>query len=97
MSRTITPAFATALADQSLRPVIFFEGQFATGWVRLWSGLGEVSWNGQTWAGAGSLLGLGSIDETGEVVAGGTAISLSGVPLDLVQMAITGLTLYFLP
>ena len=82
MSRTITPAFATALADQSLRPVIFFEGQFATGWVRLWSGLGEVSWNGQTWAGAGSL------DETGEVVAGGTAISLSGAPLDLVQMAI---------
>ena len=88
MSREITAAFATALADQNLRPVIFFEGQFATGWVRIWSGLGEVSWNGQTWAGAGSLLGLGSLDETGEVVAGGTAVSLSGVPLDLVQMAI---------
>ena len=70
MSRDLTVAFATALADQSLRPVIFFEGQFATGWVRIWSGLGEVSWNGQAWAGAGSLLGLGAIDETGEVVAG---------------------------
>ena len=88
MSRDLTHAFATALSDQSLRPVIFFEGQFATGWVRIWSGLGEVSWNGQSWAGAGSLLGLGSLDETGEVVAGGTAASLSGVPLDLVQMAI---------
>ena len=88
MSRNVTSAFATALADQSLRPVIFFEGQFATGWVRIWSGLGEVSWNGQSWAGAGSLLGLGSLEETGEVVAGGTAVSLSGVPLDLVQMAI---------
>lgn len=88
MSRDLTVAFATALADQSLRPVIFFEGQFASGWVRIWSRLGEISWNGQTWAGAGSLLGLGSIDETGEVVAGGTAVSLSGVPLDLVQMAI---------
>lgn len=88
MSRDITTAFATALADQSLRPVIFFEGQFATGWVRIWSGLGSVNWNGQTWAGAGSLLGLGGIDETGEVVAGGSAVSLSGVPLDLVQMAI---------
>jgi hypothetical protein len=88
MSRDITPAFATALADQSLRPIIFFEGQFATGGVRIWSGLGAVTWNGQTWSGAGSLLGLGGIDETGEVVAGGTAVSLSGVPLDLVQMAI---------
>ncbi len=78
MSRDLTVAFATALADQSLRPVIFFEGQFATGWVRIWSGLGEVSWNGQSWAGAGALLGLGAIDETGEVVAGGTAVSLSG-------------------
>jgi hypothetical protein len=88
MSRDITPTFATALADQTLRPVILFEGQFATGWVRIWSGLGSVNWNGQAWAGAGSLLGLGGIDETGEVVAGGTAVSLSGVPLDLVQMAI---------
>ena len=88
MSRDVTAAFAAALAEQHLRPVIFFEGQFATGWVRIWSGLGEIVWNGQTWAGAGSLLGIGSLDETGEVVAGGTAVSLSGVPLDLVQMAI---------
>ena len=88
MSRDITAAFAAALADQHLRPVIFFEGQFATGWVRIWSGLGEISWNGDTWSGAGSLLGLGSIDESGEVVAGGTSVSLSGIPLDLVQLAI---------
>ena len=27
--------------------MIFFEGQFATGWVRVWSGLGEISWNGE--------------------------------------------------
>jgi hypothetical protein len=48
MSRDVTTAFATALADQNLRPVIFFEGQFASGWVRIWSGLGEVSWNGES-------------------------------------------------
>ncbi|MDT8858588.1 hypothetical protein RNZ50_26905 [Paracoccaceae bacterium Fryx2] len=42
MSRDVTAAFAAALAEQHLRPVIFFEGQFATGWVRIWSGLGEI-------------------------------------------------------
>ena len=88
MGRDLTVAFSSALADHTLRPVIFFEGQFASGWVRLWSGIGEIIWNGKAWSGAGTLLGLGSIEETGEVVAGGTAISLSGVPLDLVQMAI---------
>jgi len=88
ISRGRTIGFTSALTDQTLRRVIFFEGQFASGWVRLWSGLGEITWNGKSWSGAGTLLGLGSIEETGEVVAGGTAISLSGVPLDLVQMAI---------
>lgn len=88
MSRDLTPDFATALGVRDLRPVIFFEGEFASGTVRLWSGLGDTGWAGQSWSGAGALLGLGSIEETSEVVAGGTSVSLSGIPLDLVQMAI---------
>ncbi len=88
MSRELTSTFAAALAEAELRPALFFEGAFATGWLRLWSGLGETTWNGHTWAGAGSLLGIGGIDERGEVVASGTTISLSGVPLDMVQLAI---------
>lgn len=86
--RDFSTAFANALAEQNLQPVILFEGQFATGMVRIWSGLGDVVWNEKTWAGAGALLGMGAIDETREVVAGGTTLSLSGVPLDLVQVAI---------
>ncbi|MBW6496655.1 MAG: hypothetical protein K0B16_19275, partial [Burkholderiaceae bacterium] len=88
MSRDLTPAFAAALAEADLRPALFFEGQFASGWLRLWTGLGEIAWNGALWAGAGSLLAVSSIDERGEVVASGTTISLSGVPLDMVQLAI---------
>ena len=88
MSRDLTPAFAAALVDRDLRPVIFFEGQFASGWLRLWSGLGDIGWAGQSWTGAGGLLGIGAIDETCAVVAGGTSVSLSGIPLDLVQRAI---------
>ena len=88
MSRNLTPDFAAALTDRDLRPVIFFEGVFVSGTVRLWSGLGEIGWAGQSWSGAGALLGLGAIEETSEVVAGGTSVSLSGIPLDLVQMAI---------
>lgn len=88
MSRDLTPDFAAALAGRDLRPVIFFEGHFASGPLRLWSGLGEIGWAGESWSGAGALLGLGSIEETSEVVAGGTSVSLSGIPPHLVQLAI---------
>lgn len=89
MTRNLTADFAAALAGRDLRPVIFFEGMFASGPLRLWSGLGEIGWAGESWSGAGALLGLGAIEETSEVVAGGTSVSLSGIPPDLVQRAIS--------
>ncbi len=85
MSRPVSGAFLTALTDQVVRPAIFFEGVFGPGTVRFWSGLGDVSWSGQTWTGAGTLLGLSSIDEPTDVVAAGFTVSLSGVPVDLVS------------
>ena len=57
MSRDLTSDCVMALAECDLRPVIFFEGAFASGPVRLWSGLGEIGWAGQSWSGAGALLG----------------------------------------
>ena len=88
MSRDLTPDFAAALAARDLRPVIFFEGTFASGPLRLWSGLTDILWAGHSWSGAGTLLGLGTVEETGSVVATGSVVSLSGVPADLVQLAI---------
>lgn len=88
MSRTATPQFLNALTEELVRPCIFFEGVFASGTVRLWTGLTEIDWNGQTWLGAGVLMGIAAVEETTEVIANGTTVSLSGVPLDLVQIAI---------
>lgn len=88
MSRDVTAGFATALSEQSLRPILLFEGEFASGWVRVWSGLGELSWDGKVWTGMGSLISIGALEETSDVVASGTMISLSGVPLEMVGIAI---------
>lgn len=88
-ARVLTPAVAAALADGHVRPAIFFEGEFATGFVRLWTGVGEVQWGGQTWSGLGSLLGIGVIGETDRIEAAGSSVTLSGVPTDLVSVAIT--------
>ena len=89
MSRDITPAVAAALNASELQPAIFFEGEFPSGMVRIWTGVGDISWDGKTWTGVGVLLGLGALEETSDEVASGTTVSLSGVPLDLVSLAIT--------
>ena len=88
MSRTITPAVIAELASGQVRPAIFFEAQFPSGFLRLWSGLGSITWGGQTWVGAGTLMGIGAIEESADVVATGTTISLSGIPTDLVSLCL---------
>ncbi len=88
MSRDMTPSVAAALDCAELQPAIFFEGEFPSGMVRIWTGPGPMEWDGKTWTGVGVLLGLGTLEETSDVVASGTTVSLSGVPLDLVGLAI---------
>ncbi|MFD1913796.1 hypothetical protein [Halodurantibacterium flavum] len=84
----MTPAVVEAMAAPEVFPFLLFEGQFLSGWVRLWSGIGLLQWGGRQWQGAGTLIGLGSVSETTDVVAEGTSVTLSGVPLDLVQIGI---------
>jgi hypothetical protein len=88
MSRVLPPAFSAALSDPNVSPIMFFEGQFATGFVRFWTGTGTVTWSGREWTGGGNLLGISPMDEVAGVVASGAAVSLSGVPVGLVQVAI---------
>ena len=38
MSRDITTELAAALGTGELRPAIFFEGEFPSGMVRIWTG-----------------------------------------------------------
>lgn len=89
MSRGLSPAMIAALADPNLRLGLFFEGQFPSGYLRLWSGIAPISWAGQTWTGAGSLIGMGPVEETSSVVATGSSVSLSGIPTDLVAACIS--------
>ena len=88
MSRDMQAANLAAISQQDVRVIGFFEGEFASGTVRLWTGVGDFEWDGKTWAGAGTLLGFSSIEETNDIVASGISVSLSGVPVDLVSIAI---------
>lgn len=89
MSRNASSAFVTALAAKEIRPAIFFEGEFYGGVVRLWSGTTSSDWDNKFWTGAGTLLGIGAIEETTSIVASGLTITLSGIPPDTVSDCIS--------
>lgn len=86
MSREMTSAMQSALGASLVRPAYFYELEFGDSTVRLWSGFGDFSWDGQTWLGNGWLRSFGAIDESAELQATGVSIQLSGVPDELVAL-----------
>lgn len=87
MARDLTAGMQSEVQAQSLRPVIFYEGEFASGTLRLWTGIGTFSWNGQSWTGAGNLLAISPVVETPDVRAVPMKAQLSGMPPSLVALA----------
>ncbi len=88
MSRGASSALKAAVGAQKVQPFNMVHMAFDSGDIRLWTGRGEISWNGYTWTGASGLLGISTIEETAEVKAAGIRLSLSGVPADLLAIAL---------
>lgn len=91
MSRDLTTGFDDQLAAAVKEPVLFFEGEFASGTIRLWTGLGDIAWNGETWTGAGALARITAIRETSEVAADGVSVGLDGIPSDVLSVLLNDL------
>lgn len=76
------------IAEPRLRPIILYQGEFSTGTLYLWSGYGDLVWNGDTYTGAGTFLGVSAIEETSETKAMGASVSLSGVSLTALSIVL---------
>jgi hypothetical protein len=87
MSRNIAAPTQAELAQPQLAPVLFVELDFVSGFVRMWSGVGPLSWDDKTWTGGGELLEVSSIEETTSIEATSASITLTGVPPTLVAVA----------
>ena len=75
----ITSSMVTALAADWIRPALFVNLTFVSGPVYLCSGVGNLSWNGQTWTGMGSLLTMSTSEDALAVEAKGITVTLSGL------------------
>ena len=89
MSRNLDADMVTALSDAEIQ--IFFAVQlnFDSQQLNLWTGLGEISIDGNAYTGAGNFLQFSSIEETSEIAARGATITLSGIPSDLLSLALS--------
>jgi hypothetical protein len=85
MPRAMSSADLTALQSSNLQPVVFVQITFNSTTIYLWSGIGSISWNGQTWTGLGSLLGMSPIEDGATVEARGMSITLSGLDATLIS------------
>lgn len=88
MSRSLTASMLAGIQAAEVRPILLFEGQFDSGFVRFWTGFGTLTWSGREWVGAGNLIGISEVEENAELVATGVTVTLSGVEPALVSAAI---------
>lgn len=88
MPRPMSPAMLTALEASILYPAIFVSIGFASTTAYIWSGIGPITWNGNTFSGVGDLGQITVIEEASSVNAKGLALTLSGVDPTMVADAI---------
>jgi len=77
MSRDVSTAFNTAATSSTVGAAFLASLDFSSGTVRVWSGVGTLSWDGQSWAGVGDLGSVSAIQEQPGAVATGLTLGLS--------------------
>jgi hypothetical protein len=77
MARPMSAAMLAAFTSQAIQPAIFVMATFRTGPIYVWSGSGNITWNGQTWTGIGSFGGVSSIEEGADIQARGITLTTS--------------------
>jgi hypothetical protein len=87
MSRTLSSEMQAVATAEVVRPIYLIDMEFTSGSVYFWSGLGNLTFNSNTYIGAGDLLSIGTVSETAELQANGATVTLTGIKQSLVTIA----------
>lgn len=86
--RDIETVVQQALDDAVIEPFFAIELNFDSAPIRLWTGTGESTIDGQTYIGTGNLLDISSVEETSEMAVKGATITLSGMSSEVISLAL---------
>jgi hypothetical protein len=84
MSRTFQGEFYAEIIAANCAPATFAFLDFQGGAVRVWDGVGSLTWGGNTYTGLGYLGAVSPIEESADTRANGIVLSVSGVPSSLI-------------
>lgn len=89
MSRTIPSSLLSVLGNAEIEPFYAVEMQFDSGTMRIWTGYGDKSIGGNTYTGTGNLLKIEGLEETSDLSAAGTTLTLNGLDSTIITYALT--------
>lgn len=89
MSRGLTSGVVTEVESEQLSPILLLKAEFDGGDLRLWSGVGDIVYNSETYTGAGNLLGISNISETTDIEARGAVFALTGIDSSIISTALS--------
>ena len=91
MSRTLSSSTIENINADVVYPFFAVELRFdGDNTLRLWTGQGTlVLDDGTSWVGTGNLLDISAIEETSELAVKGATLTLSGVPSEVLSLALS--------
>jgi len=93
MSRSISSAMLSSLTSNGIIPAILAKIAFQSETVYVWTGVGSLSYAGNTYVGVGSFGKIGRVTEGTDLQAYGLTISLSGIDPTLLNECMTDVQL----
>ena len=91
MARNLSSAMLTAIANNTIRPVLIAKIGTSGTDVNLWTGMGDLTHLGETYSGVGNLGGVSEIAENQNLQAGGIAFTLTGINPALVSSILSSM------
>lgn len=88
-SRQTSPAFDAALDDDVIYPALLAVIEFNSGFLYLWTGYGDLVYDGNTYTGTGDLGGVSAIEETQDVEARGIRLTLTGLNPSILSLVLS--------
>jgi len=89
MSRELPVTLQANLSDDVVYPFFALEMFFDSGAIRTWTGVGDITYGGNTYTGSGNLLAVSTVEETNEISVRGVTLTLSGIPSELISLALS--------
>ena len=89
MTRTVASSIITKLSDDKIYPFYAVRLAFDGSPQYLWTGLGTITINSNSYTGLSTMLNISSVQESQDIAARGMTLTLSGIPSDLLSLALT--------